>query len=383
MKEIKENLSLEIEKIMQSGALCRYFEKDQVGHCDIFEDEFTKYVMFPNGEVHTLILSQFANCFTLALKTLKIEKDDEVLICVHSHVSVALAVAGVGATPIYVDMDKNLAMSVESLHSKITEKTKAIIATHPDGMSCNIDEISKLASDRGIYLIEDVTQALGGTFNNRALGTYGIFGCFSLNMHQSPTNSLNEGGVLICNDRSKYLDAVYMHDPLSLVHKISESEKSEFNIEQGNCMRANELTGLQARYNLKNLPKRISKLKEIKRKILNGAIINGACPEKIHLGHDAEGDCSTHLYVSCDTSTSLTSLTKELNSLYVFAAPVSMKHLSFPWQCEDLLRISNSKLEHLSAISYSASMARIVIDENWTEEIQQKVSKVIGENTSL
>ena len=77
----------------------------------------------------------------------------------------ANAVLRTGATPIYVDIDKDtLGMSAESLVSKITNRTKVVVAQHSFGIPCKIDKIKEIAKSHSCYLVEDCALTFGSKY---------------------------------------------------------------------------------------------------------------------------------------------------------------------------------------------------------------------------
>ena len=105
--------------------------------------------------------------------------------------------------PVFVDVElETFNMSIESLKSKISSKTKAIMCIHVLGTSTNLNQIKNLINKKNILLIEDTCESLGAKFNNKYLGTFGEFGTFSFYYSHQITSG--EGGMLVCNNSNNY-----------------------------------------------------------------------------------------------------------------------------------------------------------------------------------
>jgi dTDP-4-amino-4,6-dideoxygalactose transaminase len=142
----------------------------------------------------------------LALILSGVKKGDQVLCSSFTFSASANPIAYVGANPVFIDSEKeSWNMSPVLLEKAIkdcileNEKPKAIMLVHLYGMPAKIDEIMKIANRYDIPVIEDAAEALGSTYKNKPLGTFGVFGIYSFNGNKIITTS--GGGALICKDR--------------------------------------------------------------------------------------------------------------------------------------------------------------------------------------
>ena len=85
----------------------------------------------------------------------------------------------------------------------VTSKTKAIMPVHLNGRSCDMDKILAIADEYGLVVIEDCAQSVGAKFKDKHVGTFGMFGCFSLHPMKS-LNCAGDGGYIITDDESCY-----------------------------------------------------------------------------------------------------------------------------------------------------------------------------------
>ena len=127
----------------------------------------------------------------------------------------AVAAAGLGPgdeviTPVFCDIGRDLNMDPDDLERKITGKTKAVIPVHYQGCPARMDRIMAIADEHGLLVIEDVAQALGGSFRGKNLGTFGTLAITSFQTHKMLT--CGEGGMVFTNDEELFVRAVRYHD---------------------------------------------------------------------------------------------------------------------------------------------------------------------------
>ncbi len=135
----------------------------------------------------------------LILKALDVKKGDEVIVPDITWVATASVVKYVGAKPVFVDVDrKTWTMCPDSLKKKITKNTKVIMPVHLYGHPCKMDEIMKIANQKKIYVVEDAAPAIGATYKNKLVGTFGIASAFSF--QGAKLIVAGEGGVVITSN---------------------------------------------------------------------------------------------------------------------------------------------------------------------------------------
>jgi len=160
-----------------------------------FENKFSTFTKSKYG----IGVSNATSALHLSLKSLGIGKGDEVIVPDMTFVATANSVLLSGATPVLADIDDDMNLSVESIERSLTKKTKAIIPVHFAGKVCNIKKMKKIASSKGLALIEDCAHAIGAKLENQHVGTFGDAGCFSF----YPTKNITtlEGGMVITNSQ--------------------------------------------------------------------------------------------------------------------------------------------------------------------------------------
>lgn len=159
-----------------------------------FEQSVKAYTQAPS----TLALSSGTAALHLALRVLGIKKDDIVLASSFTFMASVSPILYQGATPVFIDSDESWNLSPDLLKKAIknlSKKPKALVVTHLYGQAAKMDEICKICDENNIILIEDAAEALGGFYNSRALGTFGVLGALSFNGNKIITTS--GGGMLI------------------------------------------------------------------------------------------------------------------------------------------------------------------------------------------
>ena len=165
--------------------------------------KFEKKFLNNNKSNYGVGVKSGTEALIIALKTLGIGNNDEVITVSNTAIPTITAIKNVGAKVKFVDVDKYYLMNVKDLEKKISKKTKAIIAVHLYGQSCQMTKICSIAKKNGIKVIEDCAQAHGAKHKNIPVGNFGHIGCFSF----YPTKNLGaygDGGFLTTKNLSLY-----------------------------------------------------------------------------------------------------------------------------------------------------------------------------------
>jgi perosamine synthetase len=172
-----------------------------------FEDEIKKYTK----SEHVLAVSNGTVALHLALVSLGIGIDDEVIVPDVTFGATLNAVVLAGAKPVIIDVEeKTWNLSIDLLEKNITSKTKAIMPVHIYGVPCNMPEIMALAKRHNLLVIEDCAEALGSTIAGQHVGTFGDVGTFSFFGNKVIT--CGEGGAIIFKCGEAYKRAKILRD---------------------------------------------------------------------------------------------------------------------------------------------------------------------------
>jgi dTDP-4-amino-4,6-dideoxygalactose transaminase len=173
-----------------------------------FEAEFAAYC----GVKHCVSVNSGCSALHLALRCLNIGPEDEVITVSMTFIATAWAISYVGARPIFVDIEPTRrAMDPAKLRAAITSRTKAIMPVHLYGMPAEMDEISKIAAEAGIPVVEDAAQAHGARYRGKRVGQFGRIACFSFYPGKN-LGAYGEGGALVTDDEGVARRAAALRD---------------------------------------------------------------------------------------------------------------------------------------------------------------------------
>ncbi|MDG2351293.1 MAG: DegT/DnrJ/EryC1/StrS family aminotransferase [Acidimicrobiales bacterium] len=185
---------LEIENA--ADAVSNGWGEDCYRYIDLFEQSLREKF----GATFAIATSSCTGALHLGLAAIGVGHGDEVILADTNWVATVAPVVHLGAKPVFVDIDPvTWCIDPSSVKSAITKKTKAIIATHLYGNLCDMDELTSLASENNVLLIEDAAEAWGSIYFGSPAGSIAEFGVFSF--HGSKTLTTGEGGALITNNK--------------------------------------------------------------------------------------------------------------------------------------------------------------------------------------
>ena len=165
-----------------------------------FENAFSHYI-----GIKTAATSSGTSGLHLALISLGISKNDEIIVPSYTCISVALPVLYQQAKPILADISDDFNISVMDIKNKISKKTKAIIVPHMFGYPADLKEIKEICEEKDIYLVEDCAQSIGATYDNKKVGTMGDISVFSFYATKIMTSI--QGGM-VCTRNSDWIQII-------------------------------------------------------------------------------------------------------------------------------------------------------------------------------
>lgn len=189
-----------VMKILDTGNLSQFlgaWHKDFYGGPTIQAFEKAWAEVF--GVKYAISVNSNTSGLFAAMGACNIQPGDEVIVSSYTMSASALAPMIYGGVPVFADIDTdNFCLSPESIESKITSRTKAILIVHIFGNSAKMDQIMAIAKKYNLRVIEDTAQAPLGEYKGKFVGTIGDIGVFSLNYHKHIHTG--EGGVIVTND---------------------------------------------------------------------------------------------------------------------------------------------------------------------------------------
>lgn len=181
----------EIIDVIWSGQLNR------VGGTKViaFEREFANLY----GVKHAIASTSGTAAIHVALGAINPEPCSEIITGPISDIGSVIPILYQNCIPIFADIELGTyGLDPDDVERKITDRTVAVLAIHLFGLCGDMDRLSKICKEHGIYLIEDCSQAHLAEYKGRLAGTIGDFGCFSL--QQSKQITCGDGGVTITNN---------------------------------------------------------------------------------------------------------------------------------------------------------------------------------------
>lgn len=169
-------------------------------YSDKFESQFAKTV----GMRHASMVNSGSSANLLALTTLTsptlgeraLRPGDEVLTVAAGFPTTVTPILQNGLVPVYVDINlETYTANDEALAAAITPKTKAIMMAHTLGNPFNLNHVQQLSKENNLWLVEDSCDALGGTYNNKNLGSFGDLSTFSF--YPAHHITTGEGGAVL------------------------------------------------------------------------------------------------------------------------------------------------------------------------------------------
>ena len=192
----------EIQKVLLSVAESQYFILGP--EVKALEEEIKAYCASP----FAMGVASGSDALLLALMALEVGPGDEIITTPYTFFATVGAIARLGATAVFVDIDPGTYnMNPSRLEERITGKTRAIIPVHLYGQCADMDPILELAGTRGLAVIEDAAQAIGSTYcpdnapSPRQAGTMGEFGFLSF-FPSKNLGGFGDGGMVLARDEN-------------------------------------------------------------------------------------------------------------------------------------------------------------------------------------
>lgn len=162
---------------------------------EAFEAAFAAYL----GRRHAIAVTSGTIGVLLALKAAEIGIGDEVITSGYSWRQTAHAISWTGATPVLADIDYwSQTLAPDKAEARVTEHTKAILATNVNGHPADWDKLQALAKKSGALLIEDATESIGSRYQGKLVGSFGDVAVFDFS--QPSALCCGQAGMIVTDD---------------------------------------------------------------------------------------------------------------------------------------------------------------------------------------
>ena len=172
------------------------------------------------GTAHAVGVASGSDALLLSLMALDVKPGDEVITAPFTFFSTAGVISRLQATPVFIDIRPDtFNLDPEQLANAITNRTKAIVPIHLFGQCADMENISAIAAQRGIPVVEDACQAIGAARNGARAGGLGTTGCFSF-FPSKNLGGFGDGGIITTHDvkLADRLQALRVHGSRSDYH---------------------------------------------------------------------------------------------------------------------------------------------------------------------
>ncbi len=148
------------------------------------------------GSPHAIAVSSGTAGLHIAVRVLGLTSPHEVVTSPFSFIASSNCLLFEGARPVFADIDPDLfTLDIAAAGDAVTQRTRALLPVHVFGNPVDMQGLGDLARRHGLAVIEDACEAVGGTFQGRALGTWGDLGVFGFYPNKQMTTG--EGGMVV------------------------------------------------------------------------------------------------------------------------------------------------------------------------------------------
>lgn len=169
-----------------------------------FSEQFEKQFASFLGRKHAMLCNSGSSANLLAVSALTspqledraLQQGDEVITVAAGFPTTLNPILQNSLVPVFVDVElQTYNVDITQLEKAVTPKTKAVILAHTLGNPFNLREVTRIAKENNLWLIEDNCDALGSKYNGRYTGTFGDLATFSF--YPAHQITMGEGGCVV------------------------------------------------------------------------------------------------------------------------------------------------------------------------------------------
>lgn len=189
-EEVRETLDPAIAEVLSSGAYV-------LGKHNA---ELERIISERHGVKHAVCVNSGTDALRIMLQAADIGPGDEVITTAFTFVATAEVVAQLGATPVFVDIDREtMCIDPAKIEAAITPKTKAIMPVHLFGQMADIAAIQAIAQKHNLLVFEDSAQNIFSHYNGTYTGNFGVAAGISFYVTKN-LGAAGDGGMILTND---------------------------------------------------------------------------------------------------------------------------------------------------------------------------------------
>ena len=211
-----------VDRVMRSGMVA------QGPEVAAFEAEFAEQLV---GGRTCVAVNSGTSGLHLGLLAAGIGPGDEVIVPSFTFAATANAVALTGARPVFADISADtFNLDPEAVRAAVSDRTAAVMPVHLYGHPADMEGLGQVAAEHGLALFEDAAQAHGASYHGAPVGSFGMFGMFSLYPTKNMTSG--EGGMVACADeeiargvrllRNQGMERQYANEVVGLNNRMTD-----------------------------------------------------------------------------------------------------------------------------------------------------------------
>ncbi len=263
------------------------------------------------GVRHALAVSSGTAALITSLAALGIGPGDEVIVPGYTFIASISSIIVARAVPVLAEVDHSLTLDIKDVESRITPRTKAIMAVHMLGNPCDLDRLSALARKHNVTMIEDAAQAFGASYRGKRVGTIGRIGIYSFNIFK--TINAGDGGMVVTDEDDLYFRAFGYHDQGHFPSRAGVEIGHRSII--GQNYRMNELTGAVLIAQFRRIDAIAERLRYLKSRFKQQIIERNGLSFRVI--NDPDGESNTLLTVFLPSKKAAERVAQKLNTTTV------------------------------------------------------------------
>lgn len=173
--------------------------------------EFENKVARLAGRQFGVAVSNGSDAIELALRVLELEAGSEVILPSFAIISCLAPILRLGLVPVFIDSTRDTwNIDTAQIEQMISNKTRAILVVHTYGLAADMDEIMRIASEHGLFVIEDAAEAHGLFYKGKPCGSFGDLSTFSFYANKNVTTG--EGGAVVTDNENLFERLCYFRN---------------------------------------------------------------------------------------------------------------------------------------------------------------------------